>query len=75
MKRPKESTKEKRYHAARNALDESMMKIRGVLGLITTFATKEQFADVEGACWLLYDELERLDDSVSDVVIAMEANP
>lgn len=71
-KRRKQSAKEKRHHAARDALDECMAKIHGVLGLITSFAHEEHFEDVSGACWLLYDELERLDERVSDAVLSLE---
>jgi hypothetical protein len=67
----KQKLLERRHHIARNALDESMAKIHGVLGLITSFAHEEHFEDVSGACWLLYDELDRLDDAVSDAILSV----
>lgn len=66
----KKAPKPKPYHKGRNALDESLAKIGGVLGLITLYAKAEDAEHVLNACWLISDELENLDDAVSDVFLS-----
>lgn len=57
----------KRNLDARNAIDESLAKVLGVLGVITSFAREEDFKDVQNACWLISDEIERLEERLGDL--------
>lgn len=52
---------------ARNAIEESMAKMSGVLGVITSFAREENFKDVQNACWMVADEIERLQERLGDL--------
>jgi hypothetical protein len=52
---------------ARNAIDESLAKISGVLGIITCYAREEDFEDVQNACWMIADEIERLEEKLGDL--------
>jgi hypothetical protein len=65
----------KRFHKGRDALDESLFKARGVLMLMMDMGNQgltENPDALQGAIWILDDELERLDEEISSLFLSLE---
>lgn len=61
----------KPFHKGRNAIDETLLKVRGCLTLLMSMSNDgrcESCDGVAGVIWLIDDELERLDDQLAELL-------